>query len=62
MLADVIEMWDGREVSAIDVYRDVFRLGEGFIQKKDEPAGSYKANPIGYWKNDNSEHGHYRIP
>ena len=49
MLADVIEMWDGREVSAIDVYRDVFRLGEGFIQKKDEPAGSYKANPIGYW-------------
>lgn len=61
MLDDVIKLWDGREVSAIDVYRDVFRLGEGFIQKKDEPAGEYKANAIGYWKNNNSSHGHYRI-
>ena len=61
MLDDVIKLWDGHEVSAIDVYRDVFRLGEGFIQKKNEPAGEYKANAIGYWKNNNSSHGHYRI-
>lgn len=61
MLEDVIKLWGGHEVSAIEVYRDVFRLGEGFIQKKDEPAGEYKANAIGYWKNNGSAHGHYRI-
>lgn len=34
------------EVSAMDVYSDIFRLGTGFIQRDGEPGGQHKANPI----------------
>lgn len=42
----VLRDWGAVEVSAMDVYRDVFRLGEGLIQREGEPPGSHKANPI----------------
>lgn len=48
--------WGGEEVSALDVYTDIFRLGEGVIQKKDEPPESrakevdLKTNPIGLFQ------------
>ncbi len=61
MLENVIKDWGGVEVYPMDVYTDVFHLGEGYIQKENEPSGRYKANPIGYWKNDKEEHGHFRI-
>ena len=61
MLQDIIQEWGGVEVSPMDVYRDVFRLGENEIQKKDEAPGSFKANPIAYWKNNGDKSGHYRI-
>lgn len=61
MLADIIKDWSGVEVSAMDVYRDMFHLGEGFIQKENEDPGEYKANPIAYWKNKDKEKGHFRI-
>ena len=61
MLSDVIELWDGHEVTAMDVYRDMFHFGEGYLQKENEPGGFHKANPIAYWKNDKADHGHYRI-
>ena len=61
MLADVIKEWSGVEVSAMDVYRDMFHLGEGFLQKENEAPGEYKANPIAYWKNKDKEKGHFRI-
>ena len=61
MLVDVLKAWEFAEVSAMDVYRDVFRFGEGFIQKTDGSSGKYIANPIGYWKNDKDKHGHFRV-
>lgn len=60
MLEDVLIKWGGVEVSAMDVYTDMFKLGYNEIQCDSEEAGLYKANPIGYWKNGTAK-GHYRI-
>jgi len=61
MLGDIILKWGGAEVTPMDLYRDMFHLGTNEIQNRDEPPGSFKANPIAYWKNDTSQKGHYRI-
>ena len=61
MLVDILKAWEFTEVSAMEVYRDIFRFGEGYIQRTDGPADKYIANPIGYWKNDSDEHGHFRV-
>lgn len=61
MLVDILRNWNAIETSAMKFYSDVFKLGEGYIQKELEEKGQYKANPIGYWKNLNEEHGHFRI-
>ena len=61
MLSDVIESYGGEKMDPLDVYKDIFRIGEGFIQKEYEDSGSYKANPIAYYKNENEDHGHFRI-
>lgn len=45
-LEDVLLSHSAVEVSAMDVYSDMFRLGKGFIQKSGEPPGEHKANPI----------------
>ena len=60
-LRDVILKWNGYEVSPMEVYTDVFKLGEGYIQKENEPSGQFKANPILYYREDGKEYGHYRI-
>lgn len=61
MLSDVLLEWGAVEVSPMDVYTDIFRLGENFIQKSGEEPGEFKANPIAYWKNNDAKHGHFRI-
>lgn len=62
MLDDVIAFWDGEEVSALEVYSDIFKFGEGCIQvDKNEKPGSYKANPLAYWRNWKDKRGHYRV-
>lgn len=61
MLRDIIEKYGGVKVEPLDVYRDIFRLGYGFIQKENEPNGNFKANPIAYYKNKNEKTGHFRI-
>lgn len=61
MLQDVLEKWGGYEVTPMEVYTDVFKLGEGYIQKSGEPAGQFKANPVGYYKKQGEERGHFRI-
>lgn len=61
MLEDVLKEWGGLEVSAIEVYRDMFQFGEGYLQKEGEAPGNYKANPIAYWKNKDKDKGHFRI-
>lgn len=45
-LESVLSSWGAKECSAMDVYGSVFHLGEGFIQRRDEPPGQHKANPI----------------
>lgn len=60
-LVDEIMAWGGIEVSAMDVYSDIFSLGFNEIQMENEPPGAYKANPIGYYKNNDAQKGHFRI-
>ena len=61
MLEDVIKQYGGVEVSPMEVYTDIFHLGENELQKTGEPSGAFKTNPIGYWKNKDKQKGHYRI-
>ena len=61
MLSDVIKKYGGEKTDPLDVYKDIFRIGEGFVQKEYEDSGSFKANPIAYYKNENENHGHFRI-
>lgn len=58
---ELIKEYGGIEVSAMEVYRDMFKLGEGYIQKENEKQGEYKANPIIYYKNNDESKGNYRI-
>lgn len=60
-LADVVEQWNGILVSPMDVYKDIFKFGEEEIQKNGESPGQHKANPIAYFRNNNAEHGYFRI-
>ena len=61
MLQDVLKEWGGYLVTPMDVYSDMFKIGEGYIQRSDEAPGEFKANPIGYYKKNNEAKGHYRI-
>ena len=63
MFEDVLKDWGAEEVTAMEVYTDIFRLGEGLIQKAGEEVEcrNRKSNPLGYWKNDSAEAGHFRI-
>lgn len=61
MLEDVLLSYGGIEVSAIEVYSDIFHLGDNKIQRFNEPNGVYKSNPLAYFKNDGFIKGHYRI-
>lgn len=46
MLSEVIEKWGGVPEEPMDLYTDLFRLGEGAIQRDGEAPGQFKANPI----------------
>ena len=60
LLEDVLREYGAVEVGAMDVYRDMFSLGDNLIQKNGEEAGAFKANPIGYYRKGQGK-GHYRI-
>lgn len=45
-LESVLLDFGAHEVSAMDVYSDVFMLSTGFIQREGEEPGRHKANPI----------------
>lgn len=61
MLYDVLTKWGAQEVTPMEIYSDIFKLGEGYIQRSDEPPGEFKANPIGYYRNKGDKRGHFRI-
>ena len=60
-LEESIIEWGGVEVTAMDVYSDIFNLGFNEIQRENEAPGAFKANPLGYFKYNDSQKGHYRI-
>ena len=39
MLSDVIKKYGGEKMDPLDVYKDIFRIGEGFVQKEYEDSG-----------------------
>lgn len=61
MLEDILVDWGAHEVTPMEAYADMFKLGEGYVQRSDEEPGEFKANPLVYYKNDDAESGHYRI-
>ena len=61
MLQDVLKEWGACEVSPMDVYTDMFKLGEGYLQQSGEPSGEYKSNPVGYFRNKGADKGHFRV-
>ena len=46
MLSDIFFKYSFPSVSPMSVYYDVFKLGHGYLQEKDELPGSFKTNPI----------------
>ena len=61
MLQDIIKDYNGVEVPALEVYKDIFRIGEGYIQKFNDDSHNMKANPLGYYRNKGDSKGHYRV-
>lgn len=62
---DVLDEYGVVEVTPMEMYSDVFKLGEGYIQRygesRQKDSNDFKGNPIGYWKNNDEEKGHFRI-
>lgn len=50
----------GSQVTPMQLYSDMFRLGEGYIQRSGD-SHDLKANPLGYFRNNGEEKGHYRV-
>ena len=47
MLEDILKEYNATEVVDIEVYRDIFRLGEGYIQHFKKESHNLTANPLG---------------
>lgn len=45
-MENVLAEWGAVAVSPMELYRDMFHLGDGCIQRDGEPSGSFKTNPI----------------
>lgn len=45
-LRKIVEKWGGSQVRPMELYADLFRLGEGLLQREGEPPGLFKANPV----------------
>lgn len=61
MLDTVIKEYGGLEVTAMEVYSDIFKIGDHVIQRMNEPSGQFISNPLGYMKNASADKGAYRI-
>ncbi len=61
MLKSVLNKYNCYEVSAMELYSDMFQFDNDFIQKENETSNDFKANPLGYGKNHNKETGNYKV-
>lgn len=60
-LERIIIEYGGIEISPMEAYTDIFKLGDGYIQQENKESRTMKANPIVYWRNADKSKGHYRI-
>lgn len=62
-LESEIKFWGGEEVSAMEVYSDIFSLGSNLIQEKGEVSkkGFPKSNPLIYYKYKKHVKGAFRV-
>ena len=44
----------GQHVTPMQLYSDMFRIGEGYIQRSGD-SRDFKANPLGYYRNIDDE-------
>lgn len=56
LIEEIVKKWGGVSESPMDLYTDVFKLGEGYIQKEWEVPGEFKSNPIIIGHADNRNH------
>lgn len=61
MLEDILKKYGAEEVSAMEVYSEIFSLGYGSIQTHKGASRDMTGNPLGYWKNKDKSSGHYRV-
>lgn len=45
----VLEDFGLEKVSSVELFEDMFKIGEGFLQNANEPSGLFKANPLGWF-------------
>lgn len=59
MLEDVLKEYGCSPAEPMDVYTDLFHLGEGMIEREGELTdGQYKSNPILYYKTEDGKNRH----
>lgn len=61
MLEDVLKAYGATEVSALQAYTSIFRLGEGYIQKYNQESRNLVANPLGCMLKNGTRHGRFRV-
>lgn len=60
-LEEIIKAHGGIEVPAIELYRDMFKIGEHMLQSNSKNIRDMVANPLIYMKNHAESKGQYRI-
>lgn len=62
-MESILQKWGGVEVTPMEVYTDLFKLGTGCIQRAGSEAETrdMKANPVAYFRNKEDREGHFRI-
>lgn len=57
----IIREHGGVEVQPIELYQEMFQVGDGMIQRHSKSTRDLVANPLIYMKNDANKRGQYRI-
>lgn len=62
-LEGVVREYGGVEVTPMDVYSDIFKLGDGYLQHEgiDKEVRTMQANAIVYYKDNDKKKGRYRV-
>lgn len=61
MLTDILAKWGAAEVTAMDAYREIFKLDDVEYIQQNKHDERRRANPLVYYRNNDGERGHYRI-